>query len=316
MIEKIKIESIEKFADLLHLTNEGLEKLKTKPRYKTFKIKKRNNKKREINAPSFELKIIQKWILINILEKEVVSNQSMAFVKGQNGIKENALIHKDNKYILSLDLKNFYPSITSNMVFRLFKSLDYSDNTAKILTEFCTYQDKLPQGGVTSPAISNLICKAFDSEILNYCNPRNILYSRYADDLTFSCDNKFLLVDAERDLKKIINTRSRFRINESKTRLLSPKSHKIVTGITVNHNELKVSKKIKQKIRATIHFLMKKGYFKDNEQKNQLIGNIAYVVSIENDFLEKCIYYVELQKSKFQAQDDFNLLDSLRKMKK
>ncbi|MBU3174298.1 reverse transcriptase domain-containing protein [Clostridium estertheticum] len=151
--------------------------------YETFNLKKKNGEIREINSPKFSLKLIQKWILKHILERIKVSDESMAFrIDKLGGIKTNADKHKYSLYILEMDMKDFFNSITEKRVFFIFKSIGYNNDAAKILTKICTYDGYLPQGGVCSPYLSNLVCIKLDKRITGLCSNRDIIYSRYADD--------------------------------------------------------------------------------------------------------------------------------------
>ncbi len=316
----IKFTNIQEFADIIHITKNGLCKMLRFKKYKTFKIKKRNGTFREINAPKFELKLIQKWILLNVLEKIEFSSSAMAFVKYKNGIKENAFSHKGHKYILKLDLKDFYPSITFTMVKKMFIDAGFSEFESRVFTHFCTYKKELPQGGVTSPYISNLIFKNIDKKIEQYSNSKDIVYTRYADDLIFSSNDKSSLLSIKYYIYKLINKHSRFKINEEKTKLLSSGQHQRITGITINNNELKVSKNIKQEVRMTLYNLFKNNEFSSKHNKQELIGYIAFVHLIEDSnneftYINKCINYISKLMLKNNSEFDFDLLKILQNMK-
>lgn len=256
--------------------------------YNTFDINKRNGNKREINSPKYSLKLVQRWILVEILEKIKVSTESMAFRKGiGNGCKKNAEYHKYSLYLLQLDINDFFTSIKRERVFYLFKSLGYNSLVANILTNLCTYNGYLPQGGVTSPYLSNLICYKLDKRLKGLSSKRDIFYTRYADDLTFSCDNKVTLRKVKNVIEDIIIDEG-FVINPSKTRLLSPSSHKVVTGITVNDSKIKANKQMKRSVRAMIHNALVSG---DYSKINRIIGYVAYINSIEEGYLEKIKAY-------------------------
>lgn len=319
-MNNIKFTNIQEFADIIHLTKNGLCRILRFKKYKTFKIKKHNGTYREINAPKFELKLIQKWILLNILEKIKISSNAMAFVKGKNGIKENAISHKGHKYILKLDLMNFYPSITFSMVKNMFIEAGYSEFESQVFTHFCTYKNELPQGGITSPYISNLIFKNIDEKIKKYSNKKNIIYTRYADDLIFSANDKDSLLKTKDYIYELINKHSRFKINVKKTKLLSSGRHQKITGITINNNELKVSKKIKQEVRMTLYNLFKNNEFNDKHNKQKLIGYIAFIHMIEDSdhnfhYINKCINYISKLMLKNNSAQDFGLLKILQNMK-
>ena len=108
-------------------------------------------------------------------------------------MKDNVSPHKTNRYFICIDLEDFFPSISLNRVRKLFLLLGYSTRAVNILTRLCTCGEGLPQGAVTSPAISNLVVSKLDRRIGGYTSRRNIAYTRYADDITISCNNYILL---------------------------------------------------------------------------------------------------------------------------
>lgn len=290
--------------------------------YISFRIpKKSSSEKRIINAPKKKLKMAQKIILVEILQKIPCSEYSTAFIKNKNGLLENALIHKEKVFLLKMDFKNFFQCIKRKKIQKIFMELGYDYKISDILAGLCTFFNELPQGGICSPYLSNLACYKLDKEISDFCNANNISYTRYADDLMFSA-NDFEILKNLKDtvLPKIIaSNRSadfNIEINNKKTKLIKNTSHKKVTGITINDGKMKVSKKIKNKVRAILYFLYKTGKFskKKNETKESLIGNISYIQSIENDYLIKCIKYIENLQKKFQKEDMYDILKTLKQM--
>lgn len=107
--------------------------------YKVYTLPKKNGGNRVIAQPSRKLKAIQSWILRNILDRLSPSDNSKGFEKGDS-ILNNALPHSGASYILSIDLEDFFPSITANKVHSVFRSLGYNKEICKILTTFCTYK--------------------------------------------------------------------------------------------------------------------------------------------------------------------------------
>lgn len=298
-IELLKLPKLENLNDLNHLllfTDKQLNdfiRLKSE-QYVSFKIPKKNSiDKRIINAPKKYLRLAQKIILKEILEKIPCSNAATAFIKGKNGLYENARIHKDNLYLLKFDFCNFFQSIKFDTIKLLFIDLGYNPRIASFIAELCTFCKELPQGGICSPYLSNLVCYELDNEIIAYCERNNIKYTRYADDLFFSSSNKESLVTLMSDIDSILskyNSESlNLQINKKKTKFISEPWHKKVTGITINNNEIKVSKNLKHNIRRELYFTL----IKNKTDFNQLIGQIAFVISIEKNFAAKILKYAE-----------------------
>lgn len=261
--------------------------------YNTFYIdKKKKGKKRQIDCPSKELKSIQRWILSNYFNKIPVSKHANGFIKGR-GIKRNASFHLNKSFILSIDINNFFPSVTQKQVFdKLSNYFDSKDLVLK-LAKICTYKRRLPQGAPTSPALSNIILKDIDDKIARFCNSKLVMYSRYADDMVFSCDTKNTLVEVYAFVNNLL-TESSFSINKSKTKYFSGKGRMVITGINVNDGRLTVCKEIKRNLRSNLHKLIVK---KDKSiNVNKVLGYLSFIKDIEPDYHKKLKIYIEKLK--------------------
>ncbi len=302
-------ETMNELSELTRLSPNLLYCLSTKANnyYTIRKIEKRSGEFREIAIPSYTLHIVQRWILVEILNKIMPTSCAMAFRKGKEfGHKQNAFFHAFTLYGLTIDLKDFFPSITADKIYTIFSCLGYNNFAATILTNLCTLNGKLPQGSPCSPALSNIICITLDDRLIGLCKKRGIRYSRYADDMYFSCDDKNLLLKNFKIIKKIIEDED-FTINENKTHFHTPSNKKLITGITVSridsgdNIELKAPKKLKQKIREEIFICLISGHY---ENKEHILGEIAYVEYIEKEnkitYLERIKKYINGQLAKIQ----------------
>lgn len=307
------ISSFEHLSEQLSLTKQLLYFLTYQKKYCYYKreIFKKDKTTRVLHVPCLSLKVIQKWILTEILEKINVSEQSMAFVPQKHGLKENAEFHKKNIFLLEMDITNFFGTITEKQVYKLFCNIGYGSKVATVLTNLCTYDGVLPQGAVTSPYISNLVCYHLDARLNGYCSRKDIVYTRYADDLTFSSNNRTLLNRAEKFVKYIIIEEG-FSINEKKTRYLSNDVKKTVTGITINNEEIHVDKEFKRIIRAQIYNSIKVKKYDDNDK---IRGKIAYVNSIENGYQYKIVNYIKTIIEKPEFSGDFEVVNAFNKNK-
>lgn len=261
--------------------------------YNTYYLPKKSGGKRAIDCPGANLKAIQRWILKNHLNKLEVNKRASGFVE-KRGIKRNAMFHLNKRYLLTIDIKNFFPSITQKQVFEtLEEQLSDRDFAIKI-AKICTFKRRLPQGAPTSPALSNLVFKKLDDEIMKYCNSELITYSRYADDMTFSSDNKHSLQLAYKFVNELLY-KNGFNINTKKTRYLSGKGNMSVTGVNINRGVPKVKSKLKKQIRAELHHHIIK---KEKINLRRLAGYISFISSIEDDYKEKIKKYIENLKTK------------------
>jgi RNA-directed DNA polymerase len=199
--------------------------------YRKFQLKKKSGKTRIISAPKTYLKSVQWWILDNILNKVSFEDVVTGFVRGR-GVVFNANVHFGSKHLYNTDLEEFFPNISSDKVFLLWKDFGYPDEVCKQLTNLCTLSDGLPQGAPTSPVLANLACRELDVRLSELSANMGIKYSRYADDMTFSSHS---YIDA--DFKDRVNDIIRdcgFSENLKKRRFRGPGQRLEVTGIVIN----------------------------------------------------------------------------------
>lgn len=270
--------------------------------YKIYKIKKRNGKYRNICEPSSNLKQIQKRILTNILNNKSISKYAKAYHKGV-GLKDNAIPHINKEMILKLDIKDFFENISFVDIYNSCFSIEYfPKSVGMILTYLCTYDNHLTQGSPTSAYISNLVMKEFDEELGNWCNLKNISYTRYSDDMTFSGEfnPSELIVIVRKMLYKL-----GLELNNNKIHIVHKSSSQKVTGIVVNE-KLQVNIKYRNKIRQEIYYIKKFGLsshmkksdinIESKKYLNKLYGRILYVLQI-NEYDKEFIKYKQFIKN-------------------
>ena len=211
--------------------------------YYYYKIPKKRGGYRNISSPLPNLKEIQRWILDNILYAIDVSPYAKAYVKNKS-IKDNVRFHRRQKKVLTLDIKNFFDSLSSWSVYNTFMNICYSSSVSMTLTHLCCLNESLPQGAPTSSALSNIIMRDVDYSIAEICKEKNIRFTRYADDMTFSgdFDERELLRLVRRELKEVD-----LELNNSKIRMRRQGQQQEVTGIIVNSHP-QIPKKARKEI--------------------------------------------------------------------
>lgn len=227
--------------------------------YRHYEIPKKNGGIRSIEEPFPSLKEIQTWILENILTPAsilYVSPVAKAFMPGKN-LKDNARFHKNKRTVVSLDLHNFFGSIRFGSVYGIFKGLGYNESVAVMLTKLCMLKGSLPQGAPTSPMLSNLMFSELDGKIFRYCKERKIMYTRYADDMTFSSDSMDV-AHLIAYVNMLVKTKH-LKLNEEKTKVMGRGSSQNVTGVVVNDG-MQVSKKYRDRVRQEIYYSIKFGF--------------------------------------------------------
>lgn len=231
-------------------------------KYKEFTIIKRSGGTRKILAPTDKIKSLQRRIseaLYAIYEPLVYSHG----FEIDRSIKTNAQIHSKQRYILNIDLREFFPSINFGRVRGMFlaKPFVFSPDVATILAQICCHNNELPQGAPSSPIISNIICLRLDRQLSAIALENRCYYSRYADDITFSTSlNAFppkigKLVSSKfrihTKLKSTIETNG-FNINENKVSFRTKYERQIVTGLVVNVSP-NVKRKFIRQVRAMLN---------------------------------------------------------------
>ncbi|MBU2773345.1 RNA-directed DNA polymerase [Acidithiobacillus ferrooxidans] len=232
--------------------------------YKVYTIPKRSGGQRTIAQPAKEIKFIQRWLIQNIFDKLPVHECASAYKDGAS-IKKNANSHKSHSYIIKLDFKDFFPSITSSDLVmhiskhlgRTFGAQDIQDIARVSCIRLHGKGDLcLSVGAPSSPVLSNTIMFSFDSEVSAWCAQNGITYTRYADDLTFSTSTKGICSEIESFVKGVTQELDypNLTLNFNKTTHLSKKHQRRITGVIINNfGALSLGRNRKREISALIH---------------------------------------------------------------
>ncbi len=257
-IERLRAaEALDDLAKLLNFTPSGLSYVlyKLHPKYAAFDIPKRNGTTRHIKAPVPRLALAQKRLAnllydcLDDLLKSTPQRRPLAhgFVRSRS-IITNASLHKRRRYVLNLDLQEFFPSINFGRVRAVFmkdRNWSLNEKIATVISQIACDENELPQGSPCSPVISNLVTHILDVRLARLAKQHKCTYSRYADDITFSTGRKEFPVELAFQLpgghqwqlgKPLRDTieRSGFQINDAKTRMQYRGSRQVTTGLTVN----------------------------------------------------------------------------------
>lgn len=265
-------------------------------RYKKYYIPKRNSiELRLIAQPSQEAKFIQRVLVEELRGFFPVHKAATAYEK-DTGIRLNALRHKNSRYLLKMDFKNFFPSITPELLFMVANDCGIQFNVIdRILLENALFfrstrrsKLRLSIGAPSSPFISNFVMNKFDENVMAYCVPRNISYTRYADDLTFTSREKGVLFEMPNIVKEnlVKFCFGKIRINSDKTVFSSKAFNRHVTGIVLtNDDQLSIGRARKREIASLINSF-KFGRL-EPDACLRLKGLISYAHHIEPDFIAR-----------------------------
>lgn len=267
--------------------------------YREFLLPKRSGGFRKITAPHLSLCLCQKWIYKTILLQQEASFSVHGYVPGRS-IISNAKQHLGQKEFLQLDLKSFFDSIPINWVINFFYELGYSESVAFCLASLCCYQNHLAQGAPTSPCLSNLLLRSLDFRLSRYAKKHELIYTRYADDITFSG------INISKKVKTIIQniiTSYGLEVNQTKTRILKKNSKKIVTGIVISGDKLQVPRSFKRELKKEYFFIQKFGLLnhmayrkiRDPHYLASIRGKLHYWKQVEpdNKYVEKALDFLQ-----------------------
>ena len=218
-------------------------------------IPKASGGMRELSVPDPLLKHIQRRILQVLLVHMPVSPYATAYRYG-GGILRNAAPHVGKPRVLKLDIRHFFESILySTVKDTAFPAEIYEEKLRILLAMLCYDRDRLPQGAPTSPCITNLILRDFDDEVGAWCRARQIAYTRYCDDMTFS--GGFRREEVIRFVEPRLRARG-FFLHTGKTKWLPAGRRQTVTGLVVNQ-ALNVPADERRRLRQELHFCRKFG---------------------------------------------------------
>jgi len=253
------------------------------------KIKNGKLKERDLVRPSKLLKVVLRKINKNLLNKFQLS-QGVCGGVINHSLFDMVEGHCGREAILSLDLEKFFPNISYERIFSLFKDANCSTEIAKILTNLVTYKSSLPQGFPTSPTIANIIATNMDIVHLVICKKHNLYRTRWIDDIIISGRT----VDIKKAKYKLIKSieKTGFIINNKKTEFQLRKNSPEAVGLVLDKTRPYISKRVIDKIDNVIDCLLEFGIkvtieiFEDDFGKKDIIESLTGKINYIKQFNE------------------------------
>lgn len=256
--------------------------------YKEFEIPKRAGGTRIITAPTGKLKDVQKCISVLVAPYYQVPDCVHGFAEGKS-VASNSSMHTAKNYVLNIDLKDFFPTITYTRVVKSLKELGFNDEVSDIIARLCTIpmwdeqiqmlRNSLPQGSPASPLLSNIVCSTLDKRLTDLARRYGLTYTRYADDMTFSSDHSVYARDGAflQELDDIVRGCG-FKINEKKTRLQKKGSRQEVTGLIVC-DKVNTYRQFTKNLRAAVFHAETNGC--TPHDFNNIMGRVSYLAMVK-----------------------------------
>lgn len=296
-------------------------------KYISFDIEKKNGGYRNIKAAKSGLRALQSKLAPILAAHYKLRNPVHGFVKDRS-IVSNAREHKRKRYVFNIDLNDFYGSINFGRVRGLFKvhPFEMGEKAASVVAQICVFENSLPQGAATSPVISNFIASELDRKLSRLARRYKLTYTRYADDITFSWNNKnfpqgIAFYNGNNPitndcfvgqvLEEAISS-SGFSVNHEKTRLQIRGVRQSVTGLTVNEFP-NVPRLYVRNIRALLHAWSKFG--PDGVEKiyrSKYAKNKSRLIEGERHYFKEALYGMLAFLKMVRGEDELYLKLCLR----
>ena len=264
-------------------------------RYRIYQIDKRDGTKRTIEHPSREIKAIQRWLTRALIRSMPVHEAATAYSRG-TGIRMNAERHVHSRYTIRLDFKDFFPSFGGDHVAAYLAEADVnpemilSDADLAFIRLIVCRHDALTIGAPTSPGLTNAMMFEFDAALTAWCGERDLVYTRYADDLFVSATAQGALTEVE---DKVAELSAAFpyadlELNRDKTAHLSRKYRRSITGLTVTPTQtLSIGRDRKTRLKSDI-YAYSKGTLQP-EERSRTAGMVAFVRDVEPSFYDTLV---------------------------
>jgi RNA-directed DNA polymerase len=236
-----KVITIADLAHFLSVDKSALLELNPANHYLTFEIPKPGSEeKRTIETPTGPLRMILdrvsdnlQWLYLDFLTDAAYGFvRSLKYSRVKRNIYTNAKRHLGRKYMLNIDLDDFFYQVDIRKVksiFSDFHHFSFDDNTEALLSDLVTYKGRLPMGSPTSPPMSNFATIGLDNELLSWASRSSFVYTRYVDDLSFSSNMQISRTHFSQ-IMEIIQSHA-FKIDEKKTHWFGKDEVKEVTGL-------------------------------------------------------------------------------------
>lgn len=280
------------------LNEEDLERIiHTAPkRYKIFGIEKRHGGIRVIAQPSRELKAIQRYLVETKLKALPIHQSATGYVSGMN-ILQNAQLHRQNRVIMKLDFKDFFPSIKVKD-WRYFvknkKEPNIFSQDVELYSKIFFWGIKsidpisLSIGAPSSPILSNILMYDLDVLLNAASTETRLVYSRYADDITVSGNNTEDIYEFEKLARRIIkNSKSpKLVFNDEKRGVYRRGQRRMVTGLVITPNEkISLGRERKRLISSMLHHVAVGR--SDTDAMGHLKGLLGFCLANEPEFVDR-----------------------------
>lgn len=255
------------------------------PSYRVARIPKRSGGTRQLHIPDASTAKLQRAVLRRLLAKLRVHEAACGFEQGRS-IVDNARPHVGQAVVIKMDIVDFFPATSAERIQRYFQWIGWDREVAELLTTIVTHEGGLPQGAPTSPKLSNLVNYYLDVQLDNFAKKRWTVYTRYADDITFSLayDKPKRVRGTIQQTRRMLKSKS-YELNRKKTRILRAHQQQRVTGLVVNDG-VNLPRATRRRLRAIEHRLRTTGSASLTESQLDGWHALQHMVDTQRDGLK------------------------------
>lgn len=263
-------------------------------RYKQYYIAKRAGGYRSILHPAKEVKVLQRWVARRLLSQLPIHSSAFAYRVGKD-CAAMARLHVDRKYLLRVDFKDFFPSITGGDIANILTGRCFALGTGQlaldpydvfVIRKIVCRNDRLVIGAPSSPVLSNAIMYEFDRQWNDRCCRSGVLYTRYADDIYMSTNAPNALPSIYEDFLRCVSElrEPRLQVNREKTVFSSDNRRKMILGLIVTPTHtISLGRAKKRAVRSLVHRILSGNA--SAAEISYAAGFFAYTQAVEPQFL-------------------------------
>jgi RNA-directed DNA polymerase len=248
---------------------------RSRKQYRSFAIKKGKGE-RTIFAPRVGLKVIQKWLSEQIQRNYTPPDHVFGFVPGRSHIMA-AKVHCSAKWVLSNDIKDFFPSTPHVVVSGELVALGYLKGQADLIASLCCLNGYLAQGSPASPILSNLALKDIDKRLVEIALGYGCRLTRYADDIVLSGRDEFNVL-IQKDIEELFRE-TFWRLSNEKSEFNHLPNRLKVHGLLVSGDVPRLTKGYRNRIRAFKHLTLQGKINATDIRK--ISGHLQYAAQLE-----------------------------------
>lgn len=264
--------------------------------YTSFRIPKASGGTRQIDAPNDALKSLQQDVLRTLQQDMHILTHDCAYAYCEGRSHYDALVthqHANARWFLKLDIENFFPSTTKDVLLEQLANIwpfadtaIFDEELTKKIVDISLLNGVLPQGSPLSPFLSNLVMLAFDKRLSHLLAEKQLCYTRYADDILISSPYDFRF-DAIVSMVEqcFMDCNLPYAIKRSKTRYGSCSGRNWNLGLMYTHDQrITIGSQKKKRLNAMVH-----DYFNNTDQwtkqeVQELVGQLGYLSTIEPEY--------------------------------